>query len=130
MFLCNYAGVTTIRPFTPRLCSVCFADWLMLRIMVVSIPITQSCFKYFLQNFSAYFNNRYFGTNTSVFMSVYVLVCLTGSSVRVCVPEQGYLVVNKEEIVSGTCREDSVTLRLSSLLVYTIKCIVFVCLSF
>ena len=32
--------------------------------------------------------------------------------------------VNKEEIVSGTCSEDSVTLHLSSLQVFTGECIV------
>ena len=37
--------------------------------------------------------------------------------------------VNKEEIVSGTCNEDSVTLCLSSLRVFTGKCIVF-CLDY
>ena len=37
----------------------------------------------------------------------------------------GTKVVHKEEIVSGTRSEDSVILRLSSLRVFTGKCIVF-----
>ena len=45
-----------------------------------------------------------------------VRVCVWEGGVRDCIcPQYGCLVANKEEIVLGTSREDSVTLHLSCL---------------
>ena len=52
----------------------------------------------------------------------FVCACVCVTAIILIV---GTKVVNKEEIVSGTRSEDSVTLRLSSLRVFTGKCIVF-----
>ena len=52
---------------------------------------------------------------------LYLCVCVTA-----IVLSMGKKFVHKEEIVSGTRSEDSVTLRLSSLRVFTGKCIVIV----
>ena len=86
----------------------------MLRDMLVSNLIIETSFSIFC----TFIYYLYLGTHI---LCVCVRVCVT-----TIVFSMGNKFVNTEEIVSGTRSEDSVTPRLSSLRVFTSKCIVFV----